>query len=334
MDLKNLLIIDGSYMLHRGLKQQPIFDMRNSELERMGGILSFFNILQKEIKQRGDYFPIVCWDNGLSERRLAIYSNYKEHEDKINDPEYKPLIELTDDEKDVDYVYNYKLQRKRIIEILDAFGIPSLIFNKTEGDDLMYWLAKHCKKSIIVTDDKDLLQLLADNCRVRQPMKNKLVTLIEFLEENNFKNVDDFIHVKALLGDPSDNIPSACFRVGEKTALDCLNVYYQLKSEDKLYLLKSEKELKKYCKNYGLAFKAAFCNFDESQYFTNLELIDLSRIQESELNAELIYERIRRVYKNKDICKPLELLNRHEIKTVNTNIIFESLVLTRHNIKD
>ena len=111
-------------------------------------------------------------------------------------------------------------------------------------------------------------------------------------------------------------------------------MYYQLKAEDKLYLLKSEKELKEYCKNYGLAFKTAFCNFDEFQYFTNLELIDLSRIQESELNADLIYERIRRVYKNKDICKPLELLNRHEIKTVNTNIIFESLVLTRHNIKD
>ena len=84
----------------------------------------------------------------------------------------------------------------------------------------------------------------------------------------------------------------------------------------------------------AVSFKTAFCNFNESQYFTNLELIDLNRIQELELNADLIYERIRRVYKNKDICKPLELLNKHEIKTVNTNIIFESLVLTRHNIKD
>lgn len=334
MKLKNLLIIDGSYCLHRGLKQQPIFDMRNSNLERMGGILSFFNILQKEIKLRGDYFPIVCWDNGLSERRLSLYPNYKEHEDKLNDPEYKPLIELTDIEKETDYVYNYKLQRKKIIEILNAFGIPSLIFSKVEGDDLMYWLANHCSKSIVVTDDKDLLQLLSPTCRVRQPMKDRLVILPEFLKDNDFIDINDFIHVKALLGDPSDNIPSACFRVGEKTALDCLAMYYQLKCDNKLDLLQNKDDLKAYCLRYNINFKSAFCNFNEAQYLTNLELIDLNNIRDYELDDEAIYNRIRKVYKNKNVMKPLELLNKHEIKTVNTNVIFESLVLTRHNVKE
>ena len=334
MRLKNLCIFDGSYLLHRQLKQQHLFELRNSELERTGGIFGFLNSLQKEIKLNANYFPIVCWDDSISDRRLALYSNYKGHEDKLNDPDRKPFNMMTEDELDEDYIYNYKLQRKKIIEILTSFGIPSLLFRHTEGDDLMYWLSKHCEKSIVVTDDKDLLQLLSDTCRVRQPMKDKTIKLNSYLEENSYETIDDFVKCKALLGDASDNIPSACFRVGEKTAMDCLKVYYHLKENNKFDIMKNVDTLKAYCKDNDLPFKSAFVNFNEERYLTNLELVDLKRIQDNELDEEGIYEKIRSVYKNKDIKKPLELLNRYEIKTVNTNIIFEALVLTRHNIKE
>lgn len=334
MILKKLLIIDGSFMLHRGLKQQHIFDLRNSNLERTGGIYTFLNSLQKEIKINSDYFPIICWDNGLSSRRLSLYDNYKKHRDKIEDPEHKPFSEMTDDELDEDYVYNYKLQRKKLIKILNNFGIPSLLFKHTEGDDLMYWLSKHCNKSIVITDDKDLLQLVNETCSVRQPMKDRIINKDNFESMIGISTVDDFIKIKALLGDSSDNIPSACFRIGEKTALNCLKTYEALVNEEKIDILNDVDKLKDFCKSHEIPFKSAYCNFDKERYLTNIELVDLRKIQNEEINEDAIYDSIKNVYKSGNIKNVLELLNFYEIKTVNTNIIFESLVMNKYNIKD
>ena len=334
MKLKNIMAIDGSYALHRCLKQQNLFELRNSNLERTGGIFGVLNILKKEIQNIGNYYPIICWDDGQSDRRLAIYDNYKKHRDHLEDPERKPFNEMTDDELDEDYVYNYKLQRKKLIELLNSFGIPNLLFKHTEGDDLIYWLSQHCEKCKILTDDRDMLQLLNENCSIRQPMKDRIVKLNDFLEENEFSNIYDFVRRKALLGDQSDNIPSACFQVGEKTSNEFFKVYDSLKNDDKMDLLSNENLLKNYCKERGFKFKKAYCNFDENQYLNNLELVDLTKVQDSEFNDEAIFDAIRKVYKNKDISVPIHLLNKYEIRTVNTNIIFEALVMARHNIKD
>lgn len=334
MKLKNILIIDGSFALHRGLKVDHIFNMRNSELKRTGGIYSFINILQKELKLANNYYPIVCWDDGQSDRRLSIYDNYKKHREKLEDPDRKPFNKMTDEELDEDYVYNYKLQRKYIIELLNSFGIPSLLFRHTEGDDLMYWLANHCEKCRVLTDDKDLLQLLSKNCTVRQPMRDRIITLQTFLKENNYESINDFIRQKALLGDASDNIPSACYKVGEKTSLDFFKVYDSLKENNLIDKINDENYLKNYCKEHDLKFKKSYCNFDENQYLNNLELVDLHKIHDDEFDDAAIYENIKKVYKNKDVTIPMKLLDKYEIRTVNTNIIFESLMINRYNIKE
>lgn len=333
MVLKNIAIIDGSFFLHRNLKQPNLWDLRNSELERTGGIMGFLNTLQKELKLLNNYFPIVCWDEGQSDRRLSLYDNYKKHRDRIEDPDRKPFNEMTKDELDEDYVYNYKLQRKKLIGILNSFGIPSLFFKHTEGDDLMWWLSNHCEKCIVLTDDRDLLQLLSEKCRVRQPMHNRTYTLESYLKENNFENINDFIKQKALLGDGSDNIPSACKGVGEKTTKVFFETYNKLKELGCVDIIHDEKLLKKFCNDNNLMYRKAFTNFDETQYMLNLELVDLSKIQSDELNDDAIYDAIKRVYKNHDVTDSIHLLNRYEIKTVNTNIIFEKLVMTRFNIK-
>lgn len=334
MQLKNLIIFDGSYCLHRALKQQNLWLLRNSELERTGGIFGFLNIFKKEIQLMGNYFPIVCWDDGQSDRRLSIYDNYKKHREKLEDPNNIPFSQMTDEQLDEDYVYNYKLQRKKLIELLNAFGVPNLLFKHTEGDDLMYWLSRHCEKCKVVTDDRDLLQLITENCVIRQAMKDRVVDMKLLKEEYNVDTVDEFIKTKAFLGDGSDNIPSACKGVGEKSVKDFFEVYESLKLQNKIGYFLDEEILKAYCKENGYKFKKAYLNFDENRYLDNLELVDLRKIQDNEINEEGIYDAIRRVYKNKDVHKPLELLNKYEIKTVNTNVIFEAIILARHNIKD
>ena len=274
VELKNIAIIDGSYMLHRVMKQPALFNLRNKKLERTGGIFGFFQTLQKEIKLT-TYYPIVCWDEGQSNRRLKIYPNYKKHEDKKNDTTIKSFSEMTEDELDEDYAYNYKLQRSKIIMILDALGIPSLLFPHVEGDDLMYWLSKHCNKSKVITDDKDLLQLLSDNCVVRRPMHNTTIKLNDFLQENNFNSINDFVKQKALCGDSSDNIPGACYRVGEKTSNDFFKVYESLNQNENIDIINDETQLKNYCKSNNLPYKKAFINFNLQQYLDNLNLVDL-----------------------------------------------------------
>ena len=335
MILKNILAIDGSYFLHRNLKQKNLWEMRNNELERCGGIYGFLNTLQKELRiSGGNAYPIVCWDNGQSDRRLAVDDNYKKHREKLEDPERKDIKDMTPDERDEDYVYNYKLQRKKLMEILDSFGIPSLIFTHVEGDDLLYWLSKHSERCKVLTDDSDLLQLLSDTCKVRRPMHDDEYTLTKFLDEREYESINDFVRQKAFCGDASDNIPGACFKVGEKSFKDFYKVYEALKQEDKMDLFKSETELQAYCKEKGFKFKKAYCNFDENRYLRNLELVDLSKIRDSELNDEAIYESIKRVYKNKDVKKTMHLLEKCEIRTINTNVIFENLMMTRYNIKE
>lgn len=335
MILKNIAAIDGSYFLHRSLKQPNLWEMRNSYLERTGGIYGFLNTLQKEIRlMNGNYYPIVCWDDGQSNRRLFIDDNYKKHREHMEDPDRKPFSEMTDDELDEDYVYNYKLQRKKLIEILNSFGIPSLLFKHTEGDDLMYWLSKHSKKCKVLTDDRDLLQLLNENVILRQPMHAKEYTLKTFLDEYNFTNMNDFIRQKALCGDGSDNIPSSCYMVGEKSCKSFFEVYDSLVNDNKLDIINDENLLKEYCKEHDLKYKKAFTNFNKNRFLSNIELVDLNKIQDNEFNDDDIYESIRKVYKNKDVKLPLKYLNKYEIKTINTNIIFESLVMARHNIKE
>lgn len=334
--LKNILIYDGSYFLHRSLKQPNLWDLRNSNLERTGGIYGFLNIFKKELNIFGNYFPIICWDNGQSDRRLEIYDNYKKHKEKIDDPDRKEFAEMTEEELDEDYVYNYKIQRKKVIELMRSFGIPNLIFYHTEGDDLMYWLSKHCNKSIVFTDDGDLLQLLSDNCKVRRPMHDTTITLNQFLSNNNYSSIYDFIKQKAICGDASDNIPGACYQIGEKTCQDFLKLYENLKATNNLGILYNEdkKILKDYCKNNNFKYRSAYFNFDEAKYKKNLELVDLNKIQDYEINPDKIYEEIKNNYKKTDIKKTFDLLNKYEIKTINVNSIFETIIMSRHNIID
>lgn len=333
--LKNILICDGSYFLHRNLKQPNLWEMRNSELERTGGLFGFLNTFQKELKISGvNYYPIVCWDDGLSSRRLSVYDNYKKHRDHLEDPDRKPFNQMTDDELDEDYVYNYKLQRKKLIELLNSFGIPNLMFKGVEGDDLICWLSKHCEKSKILTDDADMIQLLTESCRIRRPMHETELVLKDYLAENNMTDISDFINEKAFLGDNSDNIPSACYGVGKKFVKEFFNCYNMLKESNQMDILHNEKQLKDFCKANNIKYRSAYINFDENQFLNNLELVDLRRIRDNEIPEDLIYENIKKVYKNSDMHKPIQLLNRYEIKTINTNVIFEALVLSRHNIKE
>lgn len=281
-----LLIFDGSHCLHRNICEPHLWEMKNIKGERTGGIYGTLQTILKE-SSTYNYFPVVVFDGHLSQRRLDIFPNYKGTLDKQLLLENKE--QLTEQQELVlEQKREYNTQREILKELLPAFGIPVLHFTDWEGDDIIYILTKMCKDSIVVSDDKDLIQLVCDTperrCRVRRGMRDEFVDT-NYLNEHNI-NIDTFVACKAIVGDQSDNIPSACFKVGEKTAPDLYKLYQVCNTLNNDYP-HDEKQLEETCKKAGISKRKAYLNFDEEQFLKNILLMDL-RLVDNDITDELL----------------------------------------------
>ena len=283
---ERLMIVDGSHLLHRSICEPHLWEMKNNDGQRTGGIFGTLQSLQKETSLY-QYYPVVVYDGHLSQRRLNLYDNYKRNAEKQllteNVNQMSELEQLKREQK-----YEYNQQREILKVLLPNFGIPVIHLSDWEGDDIIYILTQLTKDSIVLSDDKDLLQLVCDEsnrkCCVKRGMRN------EFIDMNWFKDndltIDDFIARKAIVGDPSDNIPSACFQVGEKTASALIELYTKSKAMVSR-IKKNEKELDEKCKTIGISKRKAYLNFNEEQFITNIKLTDLRYVQ-NEITSDLI----------------------------------------------
>ena len=281
-----LLIFDGSHCLHRSLCEPHLWEMKNIKGERTGGVYGTLQTILKE-SSTYNYFPVVIFDGHLSQRRLEIFPNYKKTLDKqLLLESNEPLNEQQ--QLELEHRREYNTQREILKKLLPAFGIPVLHFSNWEGDDIIYVLTKMCKDSIVVSDDKDLIQLVADTserrCRIRRGMRDEFVDT-KYLNEHNI-DLNSFVACKAIIGDPSDNIPSACFKVGEKTAPDLYKLY-QVSMQTINSFPKDEKELEKECKLANISKRKAYLNFNENQFLQNILLMDL-KLVDNDITENLI----------------------------------------------
>ena len=277
-----MLIFDGSYALHRALSVIDQFTLKTSTGIGTGGVLGVLRTIQKEMKTY-NYFPVVVFDGGLSKRRLELYPNYKKAQEKQLLLECKEEDKTEEQRAYEDFMKEYRSQRNILIELLPLLGIPCIRLEGWEGDDLLYILSKMTLNSIVVTDDKDLLQLIkqpteADNriCRIRRALNDQFWD-INSLKELEIDNIPTFIARKSIIGDPSDNIPSACEGVGEKTALGLVKILENVLSFG-IPFPQDENELEKMCKELNISKRKAYLNFDFDQYKINYLLTDISKI--------------------------------------------------------
>lgn len=281
-----LLIFDGSHCLHRSLSEPHLWEMRNTKGERTGGVYGTLQTILKE-SNTYNYFPVVVFDGHLSQRRLNIHPNYKRTLEK--QALYENMENLTEIQQlEMEHRREYNTQREILKYLLPAFGIPVLHFKDWEGDDIIYILSEMCKDSIIVSDDKDLIQLVTESperrCRVRRGMRNEFIDT-KYLKEHNI-DINEFIACKAIVGDNSDNIPSACFKVGEKTALDLYKLY-QTSNLTVGGFPKNEEELTKKCELAHINKRKAYLNFNEEQFLKNVLLMDL-RLVDKYITEDLL----------------------------------------------
>jgi DNA polymerase-1 len=200
MSEKRLFLIDATAFCYRAFFALP--PLATSFGQQTGAIYGFINILNKILKEKKPDYLAVCFDVSRDTFRLKKFAEYKIQRPPMPD--------------------GLSSQIPLIKQIVSAYAIP--IFEKAgfEADDIIATLVKKSKQKglsiVIVSSDKDILQLVDDKTQVFSPYKDEGVTYDgkKVLQRYGVdpKMIPDVI---ALMGDSADNIPSIP-GVGEKTA--------------------------------------------------------------------------------------------------------------------
>ncbi len=202
--MEKILLIDGNSILNRAFYGLP--DMTNSNGQHTNAVLGFINILMKVVEEEVPNYIIVAFDRGEPTFRHQIYKEYKGNR--------KPMPEELAE------------QLPKMKEVLTAMKIPYLDHAGWEADDILGSLAKKAEadgmKVVLLSGDRDLLQIATNQVLIRIPKTKKGVTEVENYYAEDVKKAygvtpTQFIDMKALMGDTSDNIPGVP-SIGEKTA--------------------------------------------------------------------------------------------------------------------
>ena len=208
MSDKKLLLIDGSNYLYRAFHALP--DLRSPGGRPTGAIYGVLNMLQKLIRSESPDYIAVIFDTPKKTFRHEAFPEYKANRQKT--PE--------------DLIAQIKPLHRAIINL----GLPLIAIDGVEADDVIGTLAKQADKekikTLIATGDKDMAQLVTDNIKLIDTMKNLRMGPKEV--EKKFGIVAErFVDYLTLAGDASDNIPGV-EKVGPKTAIKWISEYGSL----------------------------------------------------------------------------------------------------------
>ena len=197
-----LVLVDGSSYLYRAFHAFP--PLTNSTGEPTGAMYGVLNMLKSLISQVQPSHIAVVFDAKGKTFRDEMFEQYKSHRPPMPDDLRKQIQPLHD--------------------IIRALGIPLLVIEGVEADDVIGTLAvtasKANQKVLISTGDKDMAQLVDDNIMLINTMNNTLLDREAVIEKYGIPP-ELIIDYLALMGDSADNIPGVA-GVGEKTALGLL----------------------------------------------------------------------------------------------------------------
>jgi len=200
-----LILVDGSAYIFRAYYGLPT--MNRADGTPINAVFGFTNMLVKLIEDYSDDKMIVIFDAARENFRNEIYPEYKANRGEAPD----------------DLIPQFPLIR----ECVKSFNIPQLEIEGFEADDLIATYVNLAEKdkieTIIVSSDKDLMQLVSQNVTMLDPMKNKKIE-IKDVEEKFGVQPDKVIFIQALTGDKVDNIPGAP-GIGPKTASQLINEF-------------------------------------------------------------------------------------------------------------
>ena len=277
--MEKVILIDGNNILFRSYYATAYNGnvMKNSKGFPTNALYGLVNTMNKIIEEEKPTYIMCAFDKGKTFR----------HE-KYAD--YKGGRAATPDE--------LKMQFPKARELVEAMGINYFEIDNYEADDIIGTFAKKCNNNkdydaVIISSDKDLLQLITDEVEVKllKQVGHVRMTHEEFLNTYGIEP-PRMVDLKALMGDSSDNIPGVK-GIGEKTALGLLKEY---KTLDNIY---------ENIDNVKGKLKDKLIEGKESAY----QSYDLATIY-TEVPIDTDFEKIR--YKGYDSLKFIELLEEFE----------------------
>ncbi|MDO4868236.1 MAG: DNA polymerase I [bacterium] len=214
--MKKLVIIDGKSVFYRGY--YAMSNLTTTDGTPTGGVYGFASLAFEVIRKLKPDYVVVAWDKkGTSTaRRSEIYPEYKAGRKKAPDDFYEQIPLLKD--------------------FLEALGWPLFECDGYEADDILGTLAVQANKlgieADLITSDLDMLQLIDSDTKVFA-MKRGFSEIEEFdlkyFEEKYGLKQAQFLDLKALQGDSSDNIPGVP-GIGPKTATTLLQEFFTLEN--------------------------------------------------------------------------------------------------------
>ena len=206
-----IFLIDVSGYIFRAYYALPQ-NLTNPAGQPVGAVLGFTNMILKLLTDLKAPYIAAIFDAARKNFRYDIYDQYKANRE----------------EAPADLIPQFPLFRDAAI----AFGVPAIELEGYEADDLIATYAKLAKaqgrKVTIVGTDKDLMQLVDDNVRLYDPIKNKYLGAEDVMEKFGVMP-DKVVDVQALCGDSVDNVPGVP-GIGVKTAAQLINEYGSLEN--------------------------------------------------------------------------------------------------------
>jgi DNA polymerase I len=268
-----VIIIDGHAIIHRSFHALPT-SLKTKDGQITNAVYGFTTFLIKALKELKPAYAILTLDEKGPNFRHQAYSEYKATRKK-SPPELNSQIPL-------------------VKKIAKAFSLPTFSLKGYEADDLIGSLARKInqenpeKEVIIITGDLDTLQLVNEKTRIytmSRGLSDSVIYDEDKIKERYDLKPDQLIDLKALRGDPSDNIPGVA-GIGEKTGIELLKNFNNL---DNIYKNIDSPKIKPRIK------KLLIKNKDMAYLSRDLGTIDLN----VSINLNLKEAKIKELDKNK-----------------------------------
>lgn len=197
MSKPTLYLIDGNSYIYRAY--HAVRSLATSKGLPTNAIYGFTNMLLKIVKEKKPDYLAIAFDVKGPTKRHIEYEQYKAHRPEMP----KDLVQQ------IPYIH----------KLVEAFNIPAILMEGYEADDIIGTISKKMEKDfdvIIVTGDKDMLQLISENIKIYDTLKDKVYEEKDVVERFGVAP-DKVVEIMGLMGDASDNIPGV-HGIGEKTA--------------------------------------------------------------------------------------------------------------------
>jgi DNA polymerase-1 len=194
MQTSTTLLIDGNNTLHRThwVANNTGRQLINSKGVNVGSLFTFLKTVKSYAEQFNTSDIFIAWD-----RKLTKEVNFRK---ELTDGNYKGTRDQ-DRNKDV-----YE-SMEPVIQATNALGIKNIYPGRLEADDVIGWLtANLAGKKVVVSVDKDFIQLIKEGVCYYNPIKKTLINIENFREHYDM-TPKEFLYYKAIIGDISDNIP-------------------------------------------------------------------------------------------------------------------------------